>query len=270
MRGSISFDFGRNWEQFSEAKLDAGRLQAAVDSLQSLIGADNLKGRTFLDVGCGSGLFSLAAAKCGASRVVGFDVNPTAIEVCQRNLSRLGSEPLTSRSPEFRVADVLDEAFLTTMDRFDVVYAWGVLHHTGALWEAVRKTASLAHAQRGTLVLAIYNRHWTSPAWRWIKRRYNWSPRFVRSVLNRLFGAAIYIGVWVTTRQNPLRKERGMDFWFDVVDWLGGYPYEYASPAEVIAFVHSLGFDLERMVSPRAGTGCNEFVFRRRPDQVRA
>jgi 2-polyprenyl-3-methyl-5-hydroxy-6-metoxy-1,4-benzoquinol methylase len=261
---ALSFDFGRNWEAFSRAKVDAERLQDARRSLQQLVGTDNIEGHTFVDVGCGSGLFSIGAAQLGAARVVGFDVNATAVHVSNTNLRRLrGDLPEGTSEPRFCTGNVLDPAFLEDLGTFDVVYAWGVLHHTGAMWQAIRNAASLVKGEDGILVLALYNRHWTSFFWKQIKRLYNLSPHAVRRLLHYIFGALIYLGVWVTTRENPLHKERGMDFWYDVIDWLGGYPYEYAGAEAVVQFVHPLGFRVERVVRPRAPTGCNEFVFKR-------
>lgn len=259
----MAFDFGRNWQQFSEARLNAARLGAALRSLQTLVGPDRLTGKTFLDVGCGSGLFSIAAAQGGACRVIGFDVNSTAVQVCRCNLERLNSTLGLEVEPSFLVGSILDEAFLAELDRSDLVYAWGVLHHTGAMWKAIENAASLVASEQGTFVLAIYNRHWTSPFWRVVKRLYNSAPGGVQRLSNYLFAAAIFLRVWLTTGQNPLHKERGMDFWYDTIDWLGGYPYEYASPAEVERFVTALGFRLESTNKPRGWTGCNEYVFSR-------
>lgn len=259
----LKFDFGRNWQQFAEAKMDTRRLTAAHESLRELIGAERLRGRTFLDVGCGSGLFSIAAAQSGVARVVGFDVDPTAVQVSRDCLSRLRGALASSVEPDFLTGSILDEAFVAGLGKFDVVYAWGVLHHTGAMWKAIECAASLADEKDGILVIAIYNRHWTSPLWRRVKRLYNLAPASGRWLLNCVFGAAIYTRVWLTTGQNPLRKERGMDFWYDVIDWLGGYPYECASPKEVVDFVELLGFSVERIKRPRGSTGCNEFVFTR-------
>ena len=261
---SLSFDFGRNWEAFSDAKVDAQRLNQARHSLHQLIGSERIEGHTFVDVGCGSGLFSIGAAQLGAARVVGFDLNPTAIKVSESNFQRLRGNLIDAATePCFCAGSVLDPDFLEDLGTFDVVYAWGVLHHTGAMWQAIRNVASLVKSENGILVIAIYNRHWTSFFWKQIKRLYNLSPHAVRWLLNYLFGALIYIGVLVATRENPLHKERGMDFWYDVVDWLGGYPYEYTGTESVVGFVEALGFQVEEVVSPRVPTGCNEFVFRR-------
>ncbi|MBN1992342.1 MAG: class I SAM-dependent methyltransferase [Anaerolineae bacterium] len=260
---SLEFDFGRNWQDFSAAKLDNQRLQAAVQSLQDLIGAKNIVGRSFLDIGCGSGLFAIAAAQSGAARVVGFDLNPTAIEVSTRNALRLKKQGDALAAPHLCVGNVLDQAFLAQLGTFDLVYAWGSLHHTGAMWQAIRNAASLVEPERGSLVMAIYNYHWSSPIWQQIKWLYNLSPGPGRWLLNYLFGAIIYAAKALVTGRNPLAKERGMDFWYDVIDWLGGYPYEYASPTDIVNFIEAEGFQIERIVAPTVPTGCNEFVFRR-------
>jgi len=259
---SQTFDFGRNREAFSAARLDAQRLHDAVQSLRALIGAENIRGRTFLDVGCGSGLFSIAAAQCGAARVVAFDISAKAIAVSRANLARFSDHLDVGPAPHFRIAGVPDGAFLAELGKFDVVYAWGTLHHTGDMWRAIRQAASLVEPENGMLVMAVYNHHWTSPVWKPLKRLYNQWPGPMRWLLNHAFAAGICAAVWVTTRTNPLHKERGMDFWYDVIDWLGGYPYEYAHTTDVVRFVQSLGLETERIVKARVPTGCNEYVFR--------
>jgi 2-polyprenyl-6-hydroxyphenyl methylase/3-demethylubiquinone-9 3-methyltransferase len=145
---------------------------------------------------------------------------------------------------------------------FDLVYAWGSLHHTGSMHEAITNTAR-AVAPGGTLILAIYNRHLTSSVWRGIKWFYNQVPSIIQRLMAVLFAGVIYVAKLAVTRRNPLEKERGMDFWYDVIDWIGGYPYEYASPAEIETFLRRLGFTLRTLVPAQVPTGCNEFVFER-------
>lgn len=257
---ALAFDFGENWDHFSRDVLDGGRLAAAVDSLEALVGAGRLKDARVCDVGCGSGLFSIAAAVSGAATVLGFDVNPRAVAVARRNLAALA--PAAEARVSFTEGSALDAGFAGTLGRFDVVYAWGSLHHTGAMWPAIETTARLVD-DGGTLVLALYNRHWSSPGWTAVKVVYNLTPRALRPVLNGVFGGIIYLATLAVTRSSPLKKERGMDFWYDVIDWLGGYPYEYAGIEEVRARVEAMGFRMERALPPRVPTGCNEFVFRR-------
>jgi len=250
------FDFGSNWEAFSEQRIDAQRVAIAARSLQSLLERGTLNGLSFLDVGCGSGLFSIAAYRLGASQVAGIDVNPRCIEVSERNRDRLApGAPIT-----FKTASALNPESLKALGVFELVYAWGSLHHTGSMWEAIRNVA--AHVSPGgTLVLAIYNKHITSPVWKAIKSLYNHLPTFAQRLMILLFAGIIYAAKFVVTRQNPLKKERGMDFWYDVIDWVGGYPYEYATPEELEKFISARGFLLRRRVMAQVPTGCNEFVF---------
>jgi 2-polyprenyl-6-hydroxyphenyl methylase/3-demethylubiquinone-9 3-methyltransferase len=250
------FDFGSNWQAFSEQYIDAQRLATAAHSLQSLLQRETLCGVSVLDVGCGSGLFSLAAFQLGAAKVVGIDINPRCIAVSQQNRDRFAPQAPIS----FQQSSALDPKSLEKLGTFDLVYAWGSLHHTGAMWDAIRNVTRQV-SPSGTLALAIYNKHATSPIWRWIKWYYNQLPGFGQQLMAIMFVGVIYVAKFLVTRRNPLDKERGMDFWYDVIDWIGGYPYEYALPREVEAFMRDQGFVLRHSIAAQVPTGCNEFVF---------
>ena len=250
------FDFGSNWEEFSKRRVDRRRLEIACESLQSLLGKKSFAGRSFLDVGCGSGLFSIAAHQLGASKVVGIDVNPRCIEISQANRDLLAPGVLI----EFHVASALEPEQLKRFGKFDFVYAWGSLHHTGAMWNAVHNVSRCV-APEGIMILAIYNKHITSPIWKAIKWIYNQVPGSVQRLMIVFFAGIIYIAKFLVTRSNPLKKERGMDFWFDVIDWVGGYPYQYATRGEMETFVTSCGFEMRRCIPASVPTGCNEFIF---------
>lgn len=252
------FDFGRNWESFSDKLLEPPRIADAARSLQSLLQRENLRGMTFLDVGCGSGLFSIAAHELHAAKIVGIDVDPRCVAVSRRNAQRFTPDAAIS----FEQASALDPDRLAALGIFDVVYAWGSLHHTGAMRRAIINTSKQV-APGGTLVLAIYNKHVTSPAWKAIKRLYNRAPGAAQYLMAIGFAPAIYTAKFLATGRNPLTKERGMDFWHDVIDWIGGYPYEYATREEIESFMKANGFTLRRCVPAQTGIGCNEFVFQR-------
>jgi 2-polyprenyl-6-hydroxyphenyl methylase/3-demethylubiquinone-9 3-methyltransferase len=145
---------------------------------------------------------------------------------------------------------------------YDIVHAWGVLHHTGDMKRAIEVAASLARPG-GNLVISIYARHWSSRAWRVIKYLYNQSPALVQKILIWIFIPIIYAAKWLVTRRNPVGQTRGMDFYYDIVDWVGGYPYEFATAQEVRGFLQPLGFVLDRFMAATVPTGCNQFVFRR-------
>jgi 2-polyprenyl-3-methyl-5-hydroxy-6-metoxy-1,4-benzoquinol methylase len=250
------FDFGSNWEEFSKRRIDRQRLEVACESLQSLLEKKSLTGKSFLDVGCGSGLFSIAAHELGATKVVGIDINPRCVEISQANRDRLAP----GSQIEFHVASALKTDELQNFGAIDLVFAWGSLHHTGSMWNAVRNISRCV-APGGLMILAIYNKHITSPGWKGIKWIYNQEPKIVQRFMVLFLAAIIYIAKFLVTRSNPLKKDRGMDFWFDVIDWVGGYPYEYAAADEVNQSICDQGFFLQRYIPAQVPTGCNEFVF---------
>jgi 2-polyprenyl-6-hydroxyphenyl methylase/3-demethylubiquinone-9 3-methyltransferase len=145
---------------------------------------------------------------------------------------------------------------------FNVVHSWGVLHHTGSMQKSIQNASSLVK-ERVFLVISIYNKHWTSPVWLFIKWLYNKLPSVLQKGMVYLFYPVIWLAKYLVTKGKPTQKTRGMDFFYDVVDWVGGYPYEYASKDEIIRLIEPLGFELVRFVPAQVPTGCNEFVFRK-------
>ena len=255
--GESRFDFGANWQAFSDRLMDEDRVVAAMRSLRKVVQRETLEGTRVADVGCGSGLFSISATRLGAARVVGLDINPLCIDVSRRNQANLASTAALT----FHRASVLSPEELAPFGTFDLVYAWGSLHHTGAMWDALRNVTRMV-APGGTLVVAIYNQHATSPVWRVIKRTYTRAPDFVKAPMAAAAAIVIFLAKALVTGRNPLEKERGMDFWYDVVDWVGGYPYEYATRSCVEQFVTSAGFTTTRFVRAQVPTGCNQYVFK--------
>lgn len=251
------FGFGKNWKNFSE-KLRPEDYFGARESLEKLV--PSLKDKTFLDVGCGCGLFSIAATALGAKKVLGIDVDPECIATSKKLVDEVYKwDPKVRKDAiEFRAESILGEN--AGPERYDIVYSWGVLHHTGDMYKAFDAIKNLV-ADRGILVLAIYNRHFTSPVWKAIKYTYTKSPQFLRKILIFLFLIVKFFGVLITSRQNPLKRQRGMRYYTDVVDWVGGYPYEYASIDEVRDFFEARGFVLKNCIKTAGFTGCNEFVF---------
>jgi 2-polyprenyl-6-hydroxyphenyl methylase/3-demethylubiquinone-9 3-methyltransferase len=272
------FGFGENWRHFLDV-LDDERIAEAERSLVTWLGQDRIRGRTFLDAGCGSGLFSLAALRLGAARIHSFDYDPDSVGCAMELRRRYGRDEV-----EWTVerGDVLDAAYVDGLGRFDVVYSWGVLHHTGDMWRALR-TVEHAVAPDGRLFIAIYNdQRMVSRWWRLVKRTYNRLPEGLRVP----FAVAVMaprelasFGVQ-TLRGRPqdyvhswtrYKATRGMSRWHDLLDWVGGYPFEVAKPEEIFALYHERGYELERLRTCGGGLGCNEFVLRRRgPDSREA
>lgn len=257
------FEFGSNWANFSKTSLSPEKYREAKNSLDILFGDIPFEGKRVLDVGCGSGIFALAALEKGASEVIGIDCDENSVQTSSLNLKQiLGFNEGTPTPVSFQKMDVLNLSELESLGLFEIVYAWGSLHHTGSMWKAIENSMQCV-APDGHFAIAIYNRHITSPAWNVIKKTYTYSPKWLRRVWIALFYPVIYLAKWAVTGQNPTKKDRGMNFYHDVIDWVGGYPYEYASKSEVISFFESKGFSLHRFFPAQVPTGCNEYVFKK-------
>ncbi len=267
------FEFGDNWRRFLTV-LDEDRIAEAEASLREMLGRDDLAGSTFLDAGSGSGLFSLAAARLGAARVVSFDYDPSSVG-CTLELKQRHGPPDASWT--IAQASALDAAYVEGLGRFDIVYSWGVLHHTGDMWSALANVSS-AVAGGGRLFISIYNdQGGRSSLWRAVKRLYNALPERARLpfVIAVMGPRELLTAARSLLRGRPLdyvrgwtnyKSTRGMSRWHDLVDWVGGYPFEVARPEQILDFLRPRGFELEQMRTCGGGLGCNQFVFvRRRP-----
>lgn len=267
------FAFGRNWRKYVDV-LDEPAVALAIDALCTMLDVRTLAGKRFLDIGCGSGVHSLAALRLGAT-VRSFDYDPESVEATELVRARFAPDVADERWKVER-GSVLDERFIDGLGRFDVVYAWGVLHHTGDLWRAL-ELAGRPVAPGGRLFVAVYNDEGKrSDRWRNIKRIYcsGVAGRAAMSLLFLPYLIAYDAKESFQRGENPLKRvygRRGMTTLRDVVDWLGGYPFEVARPESVVRFCRERGFVCDRLTTG-AGSGCNEFVFTRadlaRPGQA--
>ena len=240
--------------------MDDEKIFQSRNDFQNLFSGIDLNDKSFLDIGFGQGLTLNFAQEAGAN-VLGIDVDPDNMNAL-RQVSKKFPE---KKEPETRIISILDKEFSesnTSLNKYDIVHSWGVLHHTGSMYEAITMASDLVRTD-GYFVIAIYNKHWSSPVWRWIKYSYNISPALVQKILTRFFYLIIYFAKLIVTGKDPKNEQRGMDFLHNVVDWIGGYPYEYASTKQITKFVHKLGFETLKINPALVPTGCNEFVFRK-------
>jgi 2-polyprenyl-6-hydroxyphenyl methylase/3-demethylubiquinone-9 3-methyltransferase len=229
------------------------------------VGRESIQGRTFLDIGCGSGLFSLAALRLGCQRLLAVDLDPNSVQTTRKTLERYAPAGANWDCRRISVFD-LDPAKVGT---FDIVYSWGVLHHTGAMYKAIEKASAMVKPE-GMLTLALYGKTPFCGLWRIEKRIYSRSPKWVQRAIEKVYSAVVAArlalkGESLKKRRETYFQQRGMDMYHDTRDWLGGYPYESISPQEAMTFMHKLGFEpIRSFVCPSIGllgAGCDEYSF---------
>ncbi|NKB99323.1 MAG: methyltransferase [Pseudomonadales bacterium] len=260
------FSFGKNWASFL-LTVNEERIRLAEETLCDALEIQDLDGVRLLDIGCGSGLFSLAARRLGAE-VHSFDFDEDSV-TCTQELRRRYLPD--DKAWLIERGSVLDDAYLESLGQWDVVYSWGVLHHTGDMYGALDNVAPLV-ANNGKLFISIYNDEgYKSRGWAWVKQTYNqrrWTRGFLLAYgFWHAWGLTMIIDL---VKLQPFKRwreyylERGMSGWHDVVDWVGGWPFEVATPEAIFEHFSRLGFKLNRLRTLQ-GKGCNEFVFLREP-----
>lgn len=256
MADSITFSFGENWKSYLET-ISEDDIRSSMQDIEAWLGEGIVKGKDVLDIGSGSGLHSLAFYLLGAKSVRSIDVDPNSVEATRSLWEK------SEKSDNWRVehASILDDAFVKTLDDYDIVYSWGVLHHTGDMWKAIDNTFDLVR-QNGHLWISLYAKGRRYPKHLALKQKYNAASDFGKSWMVNLRIAGKMVGrlfrgknpfIWNRTRA------RGMNVYHDLVDWLGGLPYEVATPDEVVVRARPHGFVLERIKVAREG-GCSIYV----------
>lgn len=259
------FSFGKNWQNFLKNLTDKKITEAEKSLVDFLGGEENVTGKTFIDIGCGSGLFSLAAYRLGAKKVVSIDIDDASV-ACAKYLHKKNDNP---SQWEIRTGSALDKKLLSSLGTFDIVYSWGVLHHTGNMYQALENITLLTHAE-SKLYIALYNDNQrfmegTSKFWLKAKQIYNKCSSLEKRFFQLIYTTYYIVGLTLNF-VNPIayiknyHSLRGMSFMTDIKDWLGGYPYEYAKTEEIIEFFTIEGFACKKTV-PARSIGCNEFLF---------
>lgn len=257
------FEFGKNWQKFLNNHFSNEALESSKSKLTEFLKVNSLTGRTFIDFGSGSGIHSLAALEVGANKVVSVDYDKRAVEC---------AEQLKLNSPykenwQIREGSLLDSNFMSNLGLYDVVYCWGVAHHTGEMWQALDNISKNVKGN-GYLFVAIYNDvegRLGSKMWWQIKHFYNRSPFLIKKIMEYFYISYNFLILLLHFKNpftiiNSYKIKRGMAWSTDLVDWLGGYPYEYASVKQVFDFYKQRGFDLQNIKTTNY-IGCNQFLF---------
>jgi 2-polyprenyl-3-methyl-5-hydroxy-6-metoxy-1,4-benzoquinol methylase len=256
------FEFGKNWRVYLNGLTDE-KIEIAKQSLADMLECNDLEGKKFLDVGCGSGLFSLAATKLGAS-VHSLDFDPYSVRCTELLRERYPSQ----NEWVIQEGSILNKDYIASLGIFDIVYSWGVLHHTGNMQRAL-ENVQIPVKEKGKLFIAIYNDQGkASLRWKKIKKIYNSGALGKAFIISVFFSYFFLRGLAadILRFKNPAKryadykKRRGMSMVRDWYDWLGGYPFEVASPEAIFEYYKKNNYKLTRLKTT-SGWGCNQFVF---------
>jgi 2-polyprenyl-3-methyl-5-hydroxy-6-metoxy-1,4-benzoquinol methylase len=254
----VTFSFGRNWTDFLGTVGD-DEVEKAKTDICEWLGECAVSGKDVIDVGSGSGIHSLAFVRLGARRVHSFDYDQFSVEATKRLWSAI-EEP---GHWAVEHGSVLDKEYLDSLGQFDIVYSWGVLHHTGELWKAVKNCFGLVRPG-GMVWIALYQKGPRYPADLALKKKYNSASAFGKRVM--AYSRILKIMISRARHfKNPFawneKSARGMNRYHDLIDWLGGLPYEVAGEDEVVRVAAEHDLVLERINVVNEG-GCSVYVFR--------
>lgn len=261
----LRYGFGKNWDEFIRRSLSDEVVSESIEHMKKFMRVESLEGKTFLDIGCGSGIHSLAAKRLGASRIISFDYDDDSVMTTRKVKEWSGEKGDWT----IMQGSVLDPAFLSSLPKADIVYSWGVLHHTGSMWEAIR-SAAIPLKEDGQFYIALYSSDIyldpTPEFWIRLKRAYNQANPLTRKLIELKYVYWVLLRPEIERGGDPIAHmdsygKRGMTAWTDAKDWMGGYPMEFAGYREARDFCHNeLGLDLVNVLT---GEGCTEYLFAR-------
>ncbi|MGB8953166.1 MAG: methyltransferase domain-containing protein [Candidatus Aminicenantales bacterium] len=220
--------------------------------------AEEVKGRTVLDAGCGTGIFSIIFARNGAEKVVGIDISPGSLQTAQSLKEKFGL-----RNAEFRKQDMLKLPF--GEETFDIVWAWGTVHHTTDPFGAIEELTKVLRTG-GSLLLAVYRRTKLTFIHEAIRKTLVRTPRKTWTALSKIL--AFFLGPVVFFFKKREKSRKGEKLEELILDWYFVPIRHYYTSEEIESFLKSRGLAVEKFL-PASGrfNSTSNFIFKARKVQ---
>ena len=260
---TLRYGFGRNWEDYIRKHFSEERVDISRKHMLEFLGLENLNGRSFLDVGCGSGLQSLAAFRAGAGKIFSFDYDIHSVRATKM-MRKIAGDP---KNWQITQGSILDDNFIQGIETADIIYSWGVLHHTGDMWKAMDNTAKLAK-KNALLYIALYDYdiqvNPTPEFWLDVKKRYNFSSWLRKRKMEIWYIWRFMLDKKISKLPEVIslafnyKQSRGMAMYNNLKDWLGGWPMDFAKRADVRDWAERNKLEMLTMKTGEANT---EYLF---------
>ncbi len=255
----ITFSFGENWQSYLET-VSEKEIESSKKDILNWLSPDNIQGKRVIDIGSGSGVHSLSFYLLKVNSLYSLDYDQNSVDAT-KTLWEKSNQPDNWTVTQ---GSILDKELVHTLGTFDIVYSWGVLHHTGSMWEAIENAASLVKPG-GLFWISLYTKGSRYTKDLNLKKKYNrssaWGKRLMvwKSILRFMLVRLYHL-------QNPFawnqKTERGMNTYHDIIDWLGGLPYEVASADEILQFGRDNQLELIR-IQAATERACTSYLLRR-------
>lgn len=216
---------------------------------------EEVQGMAVLDAGCGTGIFSAIFARNGAGRVVGIDISPGSLETA-RGLK----EKFNLANVSFERQDMLQLPFAD--GTFDIVWAWGTVHHTT---DPLRAISELARVLRpgGSIFLAVYKR--TKLTWihEIIRKTLVKTPKRSWTALSKIMAFFLSPVVFFFKKREKSRKGEKLEEL--ILDWYFVPIRHYYTPDEIRNVLEGKGFEIEKFL-PASGRfdSSSNFIYKAR------
>jgi ubiquinone/menaquinone biosynthesis C-methylase UbiE len=214
---------------------------------------DEVKGKSVLDAGCGTGIFSIIFANNGAARVKGIDISEGSLETGRSLKEKFGLENI-----EFVKEDMLRLPFKD--EEFDIVWAWGTVHHTTDPLAAITELMRVLK-RGGSLFLAVYKRTRLTFIHEIIRRTLVRTPRRMWTFLSKVMAFFLAPVVFFFKKREKSRKGEKLEEL--ILDWYFVPIRHYYRPKEIQTFLEDRGFVIEKHLaaSGRFDSSSN-FIFK--------